>query len=170
MSLETENFIRAQVRKYLLAEAEGLAQATGKEKGIERQRTRGRPPKWISETEGLAASNPTELLKRLGLVNFVPQGSTLLEKAGKLVKKAIQGTRPMDDAFKAPVIAVGGSGEKGVKIFLKQNIPYPHRYVRWTLDAARRNRQIELPENFQIDDMGSYVIIYEAKRRHTWKG
>ena len=170
MGLETENFIRAQVRKYLLAEGDGLAQATGKEKGIERRRTRGRPPKWISETEGLAASNPTELLKRLGLEGFSPQGKTLLEKAGKLLKKAIQNTRPMEAAFKAPVVSLSRAEQNGIKIFLKQNIPYPHRYVRWTLDAARRNGQVELPENFQIDDMGSYVVIYEAKRRHTWKG
>ena len=170
MDIETENFIRMQVRKYLLVEADDLAAATGQEKEIERARTRGRPPKWISETEGLAKSNPTELLKRLGILGLSPGGRNLLDKAGKLVKAAIIATPPMKTAFREPVTAQSSSGAKGVKIFLNQNIPYPHRYIRWTLDAARRNGQVSLPESFQIDDMGSYVIIYEGKKRHTWKG
>jgi hypothetical protein len=170
MNFETENFIRKQVRQFLLTEAEDLAATTGQEKEIERARTRGRPPKWISETEGLAASNPTELLKRLGVLGLKPDGRNLLEKAGKFVKAAIKATPPMKTAFRDPVTTQASSGAKGVKIFLNENIPYPHRYIRWTLDAARRNGQISLPENFQIDDMGSYVVIYEAEKRHTWKG
>lgn len=168
MSTHAENFIRMHIRNLLLAEAGDLATDTGQEKGIERKRTRGRPPKWIAETEGLAKSDPTALLKRLGILGFSPDGQDLIDKMGKLVREAINNTAPMKKAFKVPVISKNVQGQKGAKIFLNENIPYPHRYIRWTIDAARRNGQIQLPENYQIDDMGSYVIIYESEKRHTW--
>ena len=151
-----ERKIRDAVRKFLL-EAEQT-----------RRPGRGGYKKEIQQAGSLAQSNPSELMKRLGVTAL--QGSSDIEKLNSLLTQATAGTDAMGQAFDNPSPRRDNvSGSEGVRVPVKLiSARDARKYLEHTLIAAQNSRTALFVDDIQVEILGNDVLLYFSSKPYSW--
>jgi len=151
-----EKKIRNAVRKFLL-EAEQT-----------RRPGRGGYKKQIQQAGSLAQSNPSELMKRLGVTAL--QGNSDIEKLNSLLSQATSGTDVMSQAFNSPSPRRdNATGSEGVRVPVNLIPPRDARkYLEHTLIAAQNSKTALFVDDIQVEILGNDVLLYFSSKPYSW--
>ena len=155
----TEQKIRKFIRRFLL------------ENEQTRRPGRGGYKKEIQAAGALAQSNPSELMKRLGIGSAA--GKNDIEKLNNLLIQAVSGTNSseaMQNVFGSPQPRKDKTtGSQGIRVPVNV-IPSrdARKYLEHTLVGAQLARAALFVDDIQIEILGNDVLIYFASKPYSW--
>ena len=132
---------------------------------------RGGYKKEIQAAGALAQSNPTELMKRLGIGSTT--GKNDIEKLNSLLTQAVSGTnssQAMQDVFGEPQPRKDKqTGYEGIRVPVSIIPPRDARkYLEHTLVGAQLARTALFVDDIQIEILGNDVLLYFSAKPYSW--